>query len=137
MRKKHDFAEQLKHSVNDRFLAVTTVLDPNRFLSSGPRKIHIEHVLLALWRAGIQDVSCYCYGQKSLYTYFLFLDELPPETLVEFDIELFMGNDPDDKPAVKLLNPKEPGAFLGTGMQLTRYPLLSSLALPNHQQEVS
>ena len=59
------------------------------------------------------------------------------QKLVEFDIELFMGNDPDDKPAIKLLNPKEPGAFLGTGMQLTRYPLLSSLALPNHQQEVS
>jgi len=120
---KIDFSQQLKHSINDWFLSFATILDPNRFFTSGPRKIHIEHVLLALSRTGIQDVSCYCYGQKSLYTYFLILDKLPPETLVELDIGFFMENDPNaDDPAINLLNPKEPGAFLGTGMQLTGIP---------------
>ena len=78
--KKEEFSTQVQLSVNERFVAFLSVLDPNRFLTSGPCKTHIEHVLLALSRAGIQDVSVYVYGQKSLYTYFHFLDDLPPET---------------------------------------------------------
>ena len=42
--KKQEFAEQLQLHVNERFLAVSTVLDPNRFLTSRPRKIHLGPV---------------------------------------------------------------------------------------------
>jgi len=45
-----------------------------------------------------------------------------PLKQVELDIGSFIEADPID-PATILLNPKDSMAFLGTGMQLTRYPV--------------
>ena len=61
---QEEFATWLATSCYDRFL--TFDLNNNdRFLHSGPKKVHIHHVLEALRMAEIDTVNIYVYGMKS------------------------------------------------------------------------
>jgi len=58
--KRVNFTEALVDSVGERFLHLSG--ERCKFLHSGPRKCHIEHVIEALSRTDIPFVNVYTYG---------------------------------------------------------------------------
>ena len=87
--KRIDLSEALVESVGDHFLHMSG--DRTKFLHSGPRKSHIEHVMEALSRARIPTVNIYTFGMKSAVQHFLFLDDINAEAAVEIIADAF-GN---------------------------------------------
>ena len=90
--KQVDFTEALADSVGDRFLHLSG--ERSKFLHSGPRKCHIEHVMEALSRANIPMVDIYTFGMKSAPQHFLFLDDINAEADVEVDLGFYIRGKP-------------------------------------------
>lgn len=87
---KEHFSKWLVTSCSDRFLAVSA--NPRRFLTSGPRKVHLKDVLHALAWSNICQVNAHAFGMKSNYDCFLWFDDITenPATSITTDVGYYM-----------------------------------------------
>lgn len=90
---QEEFATWLATSCYDRFLTFDLNND-DRFLHSGPKKVHIHHVLEVHRMAEIDTVNIYVYGMKSNWQSFAWLDivqEHNPEADILMDIGFYFN----------------------------------------------
>jgi len=118
--KRVNFTEALADSVRERFLHLSG--ERCKFLHSGPRKCHIEHVMEALSRADIQFVNVYTYGMKSAPQHFLFLDDTNAEAAVEVDFGFHIRGKPGHLGLVRPM----PGSSFPNGT-VGKFPMLASV----------
>ena len=119
------FVEALQLSCADRILAVD-YNNPNRFLVSGPKKVHIHHVMEALLWTRIPYINCYVFGMKSNWNSFAWIDRINehnPTAEIYVDIGWYLpaGQEEGD---ICLVKPKIGYTFAGGNV--TTYPMLSS-----------
>ena len=107
---KEHFSKWLVTSCSDRFLAVSANL--RRFLTSGPRKVHLKDVLHALAWSNICQVNAYAFGMKSNYDCFLWFDDITenPATSITTDVGYYMEHG-----GICLTKPKRDVTFPGGG----------------------
>ena len=119
------FVEALRASCADRILCVD-FNNPNRFLTSGPKKVHMHHIIETLLWARIPHVNAYVFAMKSNWNSLAWLDKVNehnPNATIYLDIGWYLPVGQGDGDIV-LIKPKEGHRFVGG--QVYTYPMLSS-----------
>jgi len=118
-----EFVQCLRASCADRILSVD-FNNPNRFLTSGPQKVHMHHIIESLLWVRIPHLNAYVFAMKSNWNSFAWLDKVNehnPNATIYLDIGWYL---PVGQGDICLIKPKTGHRFVGG--QVSTYPMLSS-----------
>ena len=111
-------------SCPERFLSFN-LQDSTRFLTSGPKKIHIHHVLEALMWANIAHVNIYVFGMKKNWESFTWLEQVTehnPDAKIVMDVGWYITVQQGED--ICLVKPKSGHRF--PGGEVSTFPMLAS-----------